>query len=127
MKTPWTVVFCFAFISCASGGTAIAEDLSPEKLVQLAQEESDNNRYSAAERYYNAILERFPDDKTAVCGARYEIAFIHYKQKNYSLAEEEFDAVINSYDEPDGDLLPQKYFILSNIVLDNIRKERLKK
>jgi outer membrane protein assembly factor BamD (BamD/ComL family) len=127
MKTLLTAFLCFALISCASNRTAIPEDLTPEKLVQLAQEESDKNRYGAAERYYNALLERFPDDKTAVCGARYEIAFIHYKQTKYALAEEEFTSVINSYAELDGDLLPQKYLILSNIVMDNIMKKRLKK
>ncbi|MDR1256726.1 MAG: hypothetical protein LBJ86_03170 [Spirochaetaceae bacterium] len=118
---------CVLFISaCATKNDAIQADLSPEKLVQLAQEESDRNRYNESTRYYDAILERFPDDIAAVCGAQYEIAFIHYKQKRYTEAAEQFTALIDRYSAPDGDLLPQKYYILSNIVLESIDKALFK-
>jgi outer membrane protein assembly factor BamD (BamD/ComL family) len=106
--------------ACSTLPDNIPEDLSPGELVQKAQEESDRNRYDAAALYYNAILERFPDDNAAVCGARYEIAFIHYKQKKYDIAGEEFNALLDRYDDADGELLPAKYFILSNIVLEKI-------
>jgi outer membrane protein assembly factor BamD (BamD/ComL family) len=126
MKTLLAAAFAFFLSACATGDNVIPADLSPEKLVQLAQEESDKNRYNSAERYYNAILERFPDNIAAVCGAQYEIAFIHYKQKKYTEAEEEFNALIYRYNGLDGDLLPQKYYILSNIVLESINKALLK-
>jgi outer membrane protein assembly factor BamD (BamD/ComL family) len=124
MKVSLLLVFFYsvALLGCASAATTIPEGLSPGELVQRAQEESDKSRYDIAANYYNAILERFPDDRAAVCGAQYEIAFIHYKQKKYIEAEGEFYALINRYDSPDGALLPQKYFILSNIVLENIKK-----
>jgi outer membrane protein assembly factor BamD (BamD/ComL family) len=126
MKILLLAAFAFAISACAIGNVVIPPDLSPEKLVQLAQDESDKNRYKAAERYYTAILERFPDNIAAVCGAQYEIAFIHYKQKKYTDAEAEFNALIDRYNAPDGDLLPQKYLILSNTVLENISKAKLK-
>jgi outer membrane protein assembly factor BamD (BamD/ComL family) len=123
MKVFFLVFFCSVFLlSCMSGPIAIPDDLTPGELVQKAQEESDRNRYDAAAQYYNAILERFADDRASVCGAEYEIAFIHYKQKKYPEAASEFDALIDRYNGPDGELLPQKYFILSNIVLENIKK-----
>ncbi|MDR0409254.1 MAG: hypothetical protein LBH18_02500 [Spirochaetaceae bacterium] len=127
MKVFFLAVFCFVLLfSCASGAVVIPDGLTPGELTQRAQEESDKNRYYAAAQYYNAILERFPDDRAAVCGAEYEIAFIHYKQKRYTEAEGEFDALIDRYNGPDGALLPQKYFILSNIVLENIKKATTK-
>ena len=121
MKVFLMVIFCFLLLSCASDRNVISDNLTPGELVQRAQEESDNNNYEKAARFYNAILERFPDDRAAVCGAQYEIAFIHYKQKKYSEAEQEFNALLDRYDDSDGDLLPQKYRILSNIVLENIK------
>jgi outer membrane protein assembly factor BamD (BamD/ComL family) len=113
--------------ACSTLPNSIPEGLTPGELVQKAQEESDRNRYDAAALYYNAILERFPDDSAAVCGAMYETAFIHYKQKKYETAVEEFNTLLDRYDDADGDLLPQKYFILSNIVLENIQNSRTKK
>jgi outer membrane protein assembly factor BamD (BamD/ComL family) len=127
MKIILVVFWGIVLTACSTFPGSIPEELSPGELVQRAQEESDRNRYDAAALYYNAILERFPDDKSAVCGARYEIAFIHYKQKKYDIAVEEFDSLLDRYDDADGDLLPQKYFILSTIVLENINKTRNKR
>jgi outer membrane protein assembly factor BamD (BamD/ComL family) len=122
MKIILVVFLGIVLTACSTLPGSIPEGLSPGELVQRAQEESDKNRYEAASLYYNAILERFPDDKSSVCGAQYEIAFIHYKQKKYVIAVEEFNALLDRYDDADGDLLPQKYFILSTIVLENINK-----
>ena len=127
MKVVLMVVFCFWLSACASGRNVIDDNLTPGELVQKAQEESDNNNYEKAARFYNEILERFPDDRAAVCGARYEIAFIYYKQKRYSEAKDEFYALLDLYNDSDGDLLPQKYYILSNIVLENIARQTQKK
>jgi outer membrane protein assembly factor BamD (BamD/ComL family) len=126
MKILLAAVCALSLSACATRNIVIPADLSPEKLVQLAQEESDKNRYNAAAQYYKAILERFPDNIAAVCGAQYEIAFIHYKQKKYAESEEEFNALIDRYNAPDGDLLPQKYYILSNIALESINKTLFK-
>jgi outer membrane protein assembly factor BamD (BamD/ComL family) len=126
MKILLVAICALSLSACATRKLVIPAGLSQEKLVQLAQEESDKNKYNTAAQYYNAILERFPDDIAAVCGAQYEIAFIHYKQKRYTEAEEEFNALIDRYSAPDGDLLPQKYYILSNITLENINKALFK-
>jgi outer membrane protein assembly factor BamD (BamD/ComL family) len=110
-------------MGCKSGPIVISDDLTTGELVQRAQEASDRNKYDVADQYYSAILERFPDDAAAVCGAKYEIAFIHYKQKKYNDASEEFNEIIDRYDEDDGALLPQKYLILSRKVLDEIQNK----
>lgn len=126
MKVIYMSIFCFLLFACASDRNVIPQDLTPGNLVQKAQEEADNNNYNRAALFYNAILERFPDDRAAVCGAQYEIAFIYYKQKKYDEAEQEFNVLLDRYGDSDGDLLPQKYYILSNIVLENINKARQK-
>ena len=108
------------FVSCATKSVTVSEDLSAAEMVQRAQEASDRNRYKVSLQYYETILERFPWDSEYVCTAEYEIAFIHYKQKKYEAAKTEFNALLERYNSPDEELLPQQFKILSKKILDNI-------
>ncbi|MCL2043012.1 MAG: hypothetical protein FWG89_02610 [Treponema sp.] len=108
------------FSSCATTIINIPEDLSPAEIIQRAQEASDRNRYAAALQYYEALLERNPDNMELVCTAEYEIAFINYKLKNYAQAREGFNALLERYNNPGMEILPDKFRILSNIVLQQI-------
>jgi outer membrane protein assembly factor BamD (BamD/ComL family) len=104
-----------------SGPVDIGSELTAAELVQRAQEASDRNRYKISLQYYEAVLERFPQDMEYVCAAEYEIAFIHYKQKKYDEAREEFTSLLARYDNnPDEELLPQQFKILSRKILDTI-------
>jgi outer membrane protein assembly factor BamD (BamD/ComL family) len=111
-------LLCFA--GCASGPLVIGEDLTPEEMVQRAQEASDRNRYKVSLQYYQAMLDRFPSNIDWVIAAEYEIAFIHYKQKNYEQSREEFNSLLQYYDTPDAELLPPQFKILAEIVLKQI-------
>ena len=111
-------VLCIA--ACATGVLNIPEELSPAELIQRAQEASDRNRYSQALEYYTALLERNRTNIDVVCTAEYEIAFIYYKQKKYSLAKEGFTALLERYDGPGGEMLPPQFKTLAKIVLDRI-------
>jgi tetratricopeptide (TPR) repeat protein len=103
----------------------IPENLSPAELIQKGQEASDRNRYKQSLQYYEAILERYPSYIDEVCAAEYEIAFIHYKQKQYELAKSEFHALLSRYETPDAELLPLQFKKLTEIVLAKIAaKER---
>ena len=98
----------------------ISEDLSPAELIQRAQEASDRNRYNTALQYYQALYERNRHVIDLVITAEYEIAFIHYKQKNYQQAKTELTAVLEYYNTPDEELLPQHFKRLAQIVLASI-------
>ena len=106
--------------SCATGPVEIPENMTPMELIQKAQEASDMNRYAVSLQYYQAIIDRFPYDIDSICAAEYEIAFIHYKQKKYDTARERFNGLLERYDIPDAELLPQQFRILANIVLKRI-------
>ena len=108
------------FVNSCVSRPEIAENATVMEIVQKGQEATDRDRYRLAVYYYGTILERFPADISAVCGAEYEIAFIHYKQKKYSTAKTEFEALLARYGQEDSELLPQEYKILSNIVLKKI-------
>jgi outer membrane protein assembly factor BamD (BamD/ComL family) len=106
------------FSGCAS--LNISEELSPAELIQRAQEASDRNSYNTALQYYYALRDRNKNNIDLIITAEYEIAFIHYKQKKYPQAREELNAVLEYYNTPDEELLPQQFKRLSQIVLKSI-------
>jgi len=108
--------------SCATGPTAIPEDLSPAELIQRAQEASDRNRYEVSLQYYETLIDRFPFDIDNIIAAEYEIAFIHYKQKKFEIAKAEFTDLLNRYNTPDEELLPPQFKILSLKIMDKIEE-----
>jgi len=113
---PWFLLL--ALSACSSGPAVIPPGLTPAELVQRAQEASDRNRYKESLRYYEAIIDRFPTNREYLCAAEYEIAFIHYKQREFDLSRSEFNSLLARYEDPDAEFLPQQYKILSQKVLD---------
>ena len=108
------------FVSACASTVVIPDDLSPAELIQRAQEASDRNRYNIALQYYEALLERNRDNIDLVITAEYEIAFIHYKQRDFQQARAGFNSVLEYYDSPDAELLPPQFRRLSEIVLARI-------
>ena len=115
---PLAAALCLS--ACASSNVNIPEDLSPAEIIQRAQEASDRNRYKVALQYYEALHERNRTNIDLICTAEYEIAFIHYKQKKYVQAREEFNALLDRYNTPDAELLPPQFMLLSRKVLERI-------
>ncbi|MDR0389447.1 MAG: hypothetical protein LBH73_05210 [Spirochaetaceae bacterium] len=101
--------------------------MPPAKIIQLAQEATDRNRYNQALQYYQVILERYSHDIDLVMAAEYEIAFLHYKQKKYGEAKEEFTALLARYNTTDAELLPPQYKILAEKVLPRIEEKLIQK
>lgn len=111
-------------VSCASAPVVIPEELTPMELVQRAQDATDKNQYDTAIQYYQAILDRYPDDMEMVCTAEYEIAFIKYKQHKYDEAKAGFTALLERYNQPDAEFLPAQYKILAEKVLAKMELEK---
>ena len=113
-------VVTLLFFSCATSPTNIPYDLTPMELIQRGQEASERNRFSLAIQYYETLIERFPFNIDFICAAEYEIAFIHYKQRDFDLARIKFNHLLERYYAPGGEQLPPQFMILSNIVLERI-------
>jgi outer membrane protein assembly factor BamD (BamD/ComL family) len=122
----WGVLLVFGLSACLSDSQTIPPGLSPEELVQRAQEASDRNRYSLALRYYEVLYDENRDSSDWTLAAEYEIAFIHYKQKKYPEAREELNALLRRYDNPDEALMPQQFKYLAAIVLQSIDEKEAK-
>jgi outer membrane protein assembly factor BamD (BamD/ComL family) len=126
--------FCVIFVltvllisACGTSPINIDYDLSPAELIQRAQEASDRNRYNTAMQYYKALYDRNRNNIDLVITSEYEIAFIHYKQKKYQQSREEFNALLEYYNSPDAELLPQQFKVLANIVLKRIEEKENEK
>lgn len=115
------LLFAVALASaCASGPVVIDEGLEPSELIQRAQEASDKNKTDLAIQYYQAILDRYPNDLYSNCAARYEIAFIQFKQKDYEMAKKGLEELLALYEEPDAELLPAQFKVLGEKILAKI-------
>jgi outer membrane protein assembly factor BamD (BamD/ComL family) len=103
----------------------IDKDLTPAELFQLAQEEViERNNYKAAMVYYQTFLQRYPDDIQGQVIAEYEIAFLYHKLGEDETAIRLFEALLEKYEEPDADVLPQWPEVLSRKVLSLIREQQ---
>jgi len=124
----FTAIFCIlTFSACKTTAINISHDLSPAELIQRAQEASDHNHYNVSLQYYQALYERNRSNIDLVITSEYEIAFIHYKQKKYQQAREEFTKLLEYYNSTDAELLPQQFKVLANIVLKSIEEKENKK
>ena len=98
--------------ACKSVPTDIPDDLSQAELIQLAQESADSESWDAAIAYYQAVIDRFPQDPNAAVTAQYEMGFIEYKRGNSAEAADIFEQILALYDFEKDDL-PQWPRILS--------------
>ena len=113
------------FCGCQTVPKEISEDLDARQLIQLGQDNYDNNRYKAAEKYFNTVLERFGDDPKHYLEAKYELGHLYLKQKKYSAAYDNFKEIEEIYESvPAG--LPGAYRILCGIELAKIPPEKIK-
>ncbi|MCL2764198.1 MAG: hypothetical protein FWD40_02805 [Treponema sp.] len=114
---------------CACASTANpSDDLSPAELIQRAQEALDRNRYKTAAAFYTALYERNRSNLDLVITAEYHIAFIHYKQGRLEESRTRMNALLEYYNTPDEELLPQHFKRLAQIVINQIdEKENRRK
>lgn len=110
----------FFIAACASGPIVVPDDMSPSEIIQRAQEASDRNRFDDAKQYYEILLERHSTNIDLVCTAEYEIAFLNYKQKNFTEAQTGFEQLLARYEGPDAVFLPQHFRILAEKVMEKM-------
>ena len=119
------LVLVLAVGSCSSTPKTIPEDLEPIEYFQQAQKLAmEDNDYQNAIRYYRTFIQRHPDDIQNVVEAQYEIAFLYYKQGQYTRSKEEFEKLLSYYEGGGQSVLPEWPQILGKKILDKIETER---
>ncbi len=118
------LLLVLAVVSCSSTPNTIPEDLEPIEYFQQAQKLAmEDNDYQNAIRYYRTFIQRHPDDIQHVVEARYEIAFLYYKQGEYTRSKEEFEKLLSYYEGGGQNVLPEWPQILAKKILTEVEKE----
>ena len=114
------LVVVVSLAACKTVPTEIPDDLSEAELIQLAQESADGENWEAGLAYYQAVLDRFPQDKGVTVAAQYEMAFIEYRRGNVEAAQAGFEQLLGVYDF-EGYALPQWPKFLAERLLEEIQ------
>ena len=134
MKIRSSFVFCLLFIflisfsGCAHYKYVVTDTegnlYSPEKLLLEGQLAYDAKDYDTAIKYFQLILEKYPDNKEYTSWACYEIGFVYFSIKDYEQAKIWFTQVIEKYNGSSAAVSLSKY-MLSKI--ENILSSKKKK
>jgi len=121
---PLLILLATVLVGCASQPEEIPEDLEPIEYFQRAQKiASEDNNYQLAITYYRTFIERYPDDIQRIVEAKYEIAFLSYKQGNYDLARQQFEELLSYYENQGSSVLPRWPQVLAQKVLNKMESE----
>ena len=120
------LVFTALVLGCRTQPAPIPDDISPDALLQMAQESivKENNNDHAI-YYYNEFIERFGSDPALsdrIVEAEYEIGYIYYSEKQYYEAEVIFSGVLIKYDNDPAENLPRWPLVLINKLMPEIRE-----
>ena len=109
------IASAFVFLSCVLTPRNIPEDLSAKELIQKGQAAFDKGNRKAASAYYAALLERYGDDPAYYVEAKYEIAHICIKKKDYKTAAPMLEEVLELYRGASFGMLPGSFNKLADI------------
>ena len=98
----------------------IPEDLTAPQLLQRGQSCYDNADYKSAEVYYKTTIDRYGDDTNTYIEAKYELAHLYVKRKNYEKAKAALDEILELYDYAPAGSLPPAYKKLAQIEMAKI-------
>ncbi len=114
---PFALIFLIS--SCVGTDWTVPDDLNEVEYFQKAQQiAAEQGNYGLAIHYYETFIERYPDDLQRIVIAKYEIAFLNYKRGKSALAEQQFEELLNYYQDEGGTVLPKWPKILAEKVLN---------
>ena len=123
-----TLLICTIALTGAAAFTAVScrtvkdipEDLTAPQLLQRGQSCLDNADYKSAEVYYLTTIDRYGDDTNTYIEAKYELAHLYIKRKNYDKARSALDEILELYDYAPAGSLPAAYKKLAQIEMAKI-------
>lgn len=131
-----TVLFLIFAITLTAGLLAcntlkdIPEDMTASQLLQQGQTCLDNSDYKNAEAYYLATINRYGQDTNTYIEAKYELAHLYIRTRNYSKAYSALDEILELYSYAMTGELPPAYKKLAQIEMNKIppaRQEEFRK
>ena len=104
-----------AIFSCQSTQVFIPADATETELTKQAQLAYDSGNSKLAKEYYEAIIERFGDNTESLVIAKYELAHLYIKEKNYKNAKPILEEILGLYEADFSNTLPPEYKKLAQI------------
>ncbi len=104
-----------AIFSCQSTQVVIPADATETELTKQAQLAYDSGNTKAAKEYYKAIIERFGDNTESLVIAKYELAHLYIKEKDYKNAQPILEEILGLYEADFSNTLPPEYKKLAQI------------
>ena len=98
----------------------IPEDLTAPQLLQRGQSYADNADYKNAEACYLATIDRYGDNTETYIEAKYELAHLYIKNKNYEKAQPVLEEILELYDYAPVGTLPAAYKKLAQMDMEKI-------
>lgn len=92
-----TLTLVLTVASCTSVPSEIPEELTAREIVQYAQTAYDDGNTKIAEKYYRALLERYGSEMEYYIEAKFEIAHLYIKKKQYDKAEPLLREILDIY------------------------------
>ena len=120
----FAIAFSAAVISCNSTKD-IPEDLTAPQLLQKGQACLDNSDYKNAEAYFLATIDRYGDNTNTYIEAKYELAHLYVKTRDYRKAYYALDEILEIYSFSMTGDLPAAYKKLAQIEMDKIPSAKL--
>ena len=108
--------------ACEAMPEEIPSDLSKQVFFNESQEYMDALNWGAALFYLEEFKRRFPNDRADIVAADYQIALMAYKQEQYDLALERFEAILKVYENDTSGELHEWVKILSMKLIDTVRE-----
>lgn len=113
----------FFLYACASTPREedVPEKFTPADLMLRAQESYDAGNITWARFYYQTVLDRFPNNESAVISAEFELAHILVKQKSWQDAYNRLMYILKKYEAGGSARLPPAYYKLTLIDLSRVK------
>ncbi len=121
IKTAIAISFFTIIAAGCATNAPIPEDLTDKQLIQNGQDNFENGKYKMSLRYYNAVLERYPDNIDSCIEAKYEIGHLFMKQGKHKKAKPIFQEIIDLYARSAPGTYPASYEKLSKIEMEKIK------
>ena len=98
----------------------IPEDLTAPQLLQRGQSYADNADYKNAEACYLATIDRYGDNTDTYIEAKYELAHLYIKTRNYDKARSALEEILELYDYAMAGTLPAAYKKLAQLDMEKL-------
>ena len=121
------LIFCVLFLFSCASVKDIPNDVSAEQLIQMGQDMYATGQYGNAIIYYQTAIERFGQDARVYVESRYELTQVHFKQRKYELAYNEYKEIENLYATSSPGTLPAAFGKLAKIGISKIPEKKLPK